>query len=137
MIASDFLTLFHVDVVTAKCSDLADPRLADACQTTGGEHHGYALAILGALVLVMTWGAAMGASRPAGFALLVLGAAGLAVTLGVDLPDVHKTGVIGERFAEAKANPGLGFWFELVGSALAIAAGVLRLARPGPSAARG
>ena len=62
----------------------------------------------------MTWGAAMGASRPA-VALLVLGAAGLAVTLGVDLPDVHKTGVIGERFAEAKANPGLGFWFELVG----------------------
>ena len=129
MIVSDFLTLYSVDVATAKCSDLADPRLADACTTTGGEHHGYALLILGVLVLVMTWGAAMGGSTPAGFALLVLGAAGLAITLGVDLPDVHKTGVIGQRFAEAKAQPGPGFYLQLVGSALAIAAGALRVAR--------
>ena len=55
LILSDFLTLYHVDVVTAKCSDLAEPNLADACTTTGGEHHGYALLILGVLVLVMTW----------------------------------------------------------------------------------
>jgi hypothetical protein len=129
MIASDFLTLFHVDVVTAKCSDLADPRLVDACRTTGGEHHGYALAILGVLVLLMTWGAAMGASRPAGFALVILGVAGLAIWFGVDRPDVHHTGVIGQRFAEAKSNPGLGYWFELVGSALAIVAGALRISR--------
>ena len=86
MIVSDFLTLYHVDVVTARCSDLADPGLADACRTTGGEHHGYALLILGVLVLLMTWGAAIGESRPAGLALLVLGAAGLAIALAVDLP---------------------------------------------------
>src|SRR5947199_9130911 len=30
LIASDLMTLYHVDVVTASCSDLADPRLADA-----------------------------------------------------------------------------------------------------------
>ena len=135
MILSDLLTLYHVDVVTASCSDLADPGLADACTTTGGEHHGYALLILGVLVLVMTWGAAVGRSRPAGFALLVLGLAGLAIALGVDLPDVHKTGVIGERFAEASAKPGAGFYLELVGSALALAAGALRLARRAPRGA--
>jgi hypothetical protein len=137
MIVSDLMTLYHVDVVTARCSDLADPGLADACTTTGGEHHGYALLILGVLVLLMTWGAAMGRSTPAGIALLVLGAAGLAIALGVDLPDVHKTGVIGERFAEATAKPGIGFYLELVGSALALAAGALRLARRSPRLARG
>jgi hypothetical protein len=124
MIASDLMTLY---VVTASCSDLADPKLADACKTTGGEHHGYALLILGVIVLLMTWGAAVGGSRPAGVALLVLGLAGLAIALGVDLPDVHKTGVIGQRFAEAEAKPGLGFYFEIVGSGLVVAAGVLRL----------
>jgi hypothetical protein len=79
------------------------------------------------IVLLMTWGAAVGGSRPAGVALLVLGLAGLAIALGVDLPDVHKTGVIGQRFAEAEAKPGLGFYFEIVGSGLVVAAGVLRL----------
>ncbi len=112
MIVSDFLTLYHVDVGGSGCAQLADPGLADACSTTGGEHHGYALLILGVLVLLMTWGAAVGESRPAGLALLVLGAAGLAIALGVDLPDVNKTGVIGQRFAEAQANPGLGFYLE-------------------------
>jgi hypothetical protein len=129
MIASDLMTLYHVNVVTASCSDLADPRLADACKTTGGEHHGYALLILGVIVLFMTWGAAVGRSRPAGVALLVLGLAGLAIALGVDAPDVHKTGVIGQRFAEAEAKPGLGFYFEIVGSGLVVLAGVLRLLR--------
>jgi len=129
MIASDLMTLYHVSVVTASCSDLADPRLADACKTTGGEHHGYALLILGVIVLLMTWGAAVGRSRPAGVALLVLGLAGLAIALGVDAPDVHKTGVIGQRFAEAEAKPGLGFYFEIVGSGLVVLAGVLRLLR--------
>ena len=127
LIASDFLTLYHVDVVTARCSDLASPNLRDACSTTGGGHHGYALAILGAIVLVMTWGAAIGGSRPAGVALLAFGAAALAIILAVDLPDIHKTGIAGDQFSNAKANPGTGFWLELGGAALVLAAGLLRL----------
>lgn len=131
LIVSDFLTLYHVDVITASCSDLASPNLRDACSTTGGGHHGYALAILGAIALVMTWGAAMGASRPAGFALLVLGIAALAIVLAVDLPDIHKTGIVGDQFSSAKAHPGAGFWFEIVGAGLVAGAGLLRLlARP-------
>ena len=131
MIVSDFMTLYHVDVVTARCSDLASPNLRDACSTTGGGHHGYGLAILGAIVLVMTWGAAIGASRPAGAALLALGAAGLAIILAIDLPDIHKTGIVGDQFSSAQANPGSGFWLEIGGAALAVGAGLLRLlARP-------
>jgi hypothetical protein len=133
LIVSDFLTLYHVDVVTASCSDLASPNLRDACTTTGGGHHGYALAILGAIALVMAWGAAVGASRPAGIALLVLGAASLAITLAVDLPDIHKTGIVGDQFSNAEANPGPGFWLELVAAGLVATAGLLRLlVRPRP-----
>jgi hypothetical protein len=127
LIVSDFLTLYHVDVVTASCSDLASPKLRDACSTTGGGHHGYALAILGVIALAMAYGAAIGASRPAGIALLVLGLAALGITLLVDRPDIHKTGIVGSQFSNAEANPGAGYWLELVGGALVVLAGALRL----------
>jgi hypothetical protein len=127
LIVSDFLTLYHVDVITASCSDLASPNLRDACSTSGGGHHGYALAIIGVIVLVMAWGAAVGVSRPAGVALLTLGAASLVIVLAVDLPDIHKTGIVGDQFSSARANPGFGFWLEIVAAALVAAAGLLRL----------
>jgi hypothetical protein len=134
LVVSDFLTLYHVDVLTARCSDLASPNLRDACSTSGGGHHGYALAVLGAIALVMAWGAAVGASRPAGVALLVLGIVSLVIVLAVDLPDIHKTGIVGDQFSSATANPGSGFWLEIVGAALVAAAGLLRLLRrPGPA----
>src|ERR1051325_11090360 len=118
LIVSDFLTLYHVDVVTASCSDLASPNLRDACSTSGGGHHGYALAVLGVIALVMAWGAAVGASRPAGVALLALGVVSLVIVLAVDLPDIHKTGIVGDQFSSATANPGAGFWIEIVGAAM-------------------
>lgn len=130
LIVSDFLTLYHVKVVTASCSDLASPNLRDACSTSGGGHHGYALAILGAIALVMAWGAAVGASRPAGVALLIIGAAGLLIALAVDLPDVHETGIVGTQFSSAKAEPAIGFWLEVAAAALVAAAGALRLVAP-------
>lgn len=129
LIVSDFLTLYHVDVVTASCSDLASPKLRDACSTTGGGHHGYALVILGVIALVMAWGAAVGASRPAGIALLVLGIAALGIALLVDRPDIHKTGIVGAAFENAEAKPGVGYLLEIVGAGLVIAAGALRLLR--------
>jgi hypothetical protein len=127
LLVSDFLTLYHVDVVTASCSDLASPKLRDACTTTGGGHHGYALAILGVIALVMAYGAAVGASRPAGIALVVLGVAALGIALLVDRPDIHKTGIVGTQFSSAEAKPGTGYWLELAGAALVIASGALRL----------
>ena len=127
LILSDFLTLYHVDVVTASCSDLASPNLRDACSTSGGGHHGYALAVLGAIALVMAWGAAIGASRPAGVALLVLGLVSLVIVLAVDLPDIHKTGIVGDQFSSATAKPSSGFWLEIIGAALVGGAGLLRL----------
>ncbi|HEY1604122.1 MAG TPA: hypothetical protein VGF77_00820 [Allosphingosinicella sp.] len=133
LIVSDFLTLYHVDVVTASCSDLAEPNLRSACSTSGGGHHGYALAILGVVALVMAYGAAIGASRPAAIALVVIGVAALGIALLVDRPDIHKTGIVGAQFSNAEANPGTGYLLEFVGAGLVLAAGALRLLfRPGP-----
>jgi hypothetical protein len=129
MILTEFSTLFEVEVVTASCKDLADPDLADTCLTKGAEQHSYALVFLGALAIAMAWGAGIGMSRPAAIALVVAGVIVLAIAIIGDLPDSTKTGEIGTNFDQAAATKGIGIWFELVGGALAVVAGTLRLTR--------
>src|SRR3954470_12051354 len=106
MVVSEFATLRSVKVLTASCSDLADSSLRGSCVTHGGEEHAYALVLLGVVTAFMAWGAAIGRSRPAGIALIAIGAAVLAIALFTDVPDLHKTGVLGERFDSAKATAG-------------------------------
>jgi hypothetical protein len=125
MIVSEFATLRSVKVLTASCSDLADPSLRGSCVTHGGEEHAYALVLLGLVTAFMAWGAAIGRSRPAGIALIAIGAAVLAIALVTDVPDIHKTGVLGERFDSAHAQAGPGLWLEIAGGTLALAAGVM------------
>ena len=127
MLLTEATNLYSIDVVTASCKDLADPALEDACETTGGEQHSFALVPVALLVAVMAVGAGLGGSRPAGLALLVAGIVVLAIALLGDLPDTTKTGEVGSSFTSAKATKGPAFWFELVGGALALGAGVLRL----------
>jgi hypothetical protein len=125
MIVSEFMTLRSVKVLTASCDDLADPSLRGSCVTHGGEEHAYALVLMGIVAALMTWGAAIGRSRPAAFALLAIGAAVVAIALITDVPDIHKTGVLGERFDSAHAQAGPGLWVEIAGGALALAAGAM------------
>ena len=125
MVVSEFSTLRSVKVLTAACSDLADPSLRGSCVTRGGEEHSYALVLMGVVAAVMAWGASVGRSRPAGVALLAIGAAVLAIALFTDVPDIHKTGVLGERFESAHAEAGAGLWMEIAGGALALAAGAM------------
>jgi hypothetical protein len=127
MIAAEFATLRSVKVLTASCSDLADPSLRGSCLTRGGEEHSYALVLLGVVALVMAWGATLGRSRPAAAALTVIGLAVIGIALATDLPDIHKTGVLGDRFDSASATPGPGLWMEIAGGALVLAAGVIAL----------
>jgi len=131
MIAAEFLNVFSVDVGGTSCEVVASPDVADFCATSGFERHSGALVLLGVFTLAMAWGATAGRSRPAGAALLLVGATVLAIGLLGDLPDVFSEGVVGARYAAAMAAPGLGFWLELVGGALALAAGVVRISRPG------
>jgi hypothetical protein len=128
MIASEFSTLRSVKVLTASCSDLADPSLRGSCVTHGGEEHSYALVLLGVVSIVMAWGATAGRSRPAGAALALLGAAVLVIALATDVPDLHKTGVLGDRFESAHAQAGPAIWMEIAGGALVFAAGVVATA---------
>jgi hypothetical protein len=125
MVVSEFATLRSVKVLTASCSDLADPSLRGSCVTHGGEEHAYALVLLGIVAGLMAWGAALGRSRPAGIALIAIGAAVVAIALLTDVPDIHKTGVLGERFDSAKATAGPGLYMEIIGGALVLAAGVM------------
>jgi hypothetical protein len=125
MVVSEFSTLRSVKVLTASCSDLAEPSLRGSCVTHGGEEHSYALVLMGVVAALMTYGAAVGRSRPAGLALLAIGAAVVAIALLTDVPDIHKTGVLGERFESAKAEAGPGLWMEIAGGALVLAAGAV------------
>jgi hypothetical protein len=130
LVITEFSTIFSVTTLTASCDDLAGPELRDACVTTGGEQHSYALLLLGALTGVMTWGAAVGRSRPAGVALVVVGVVAVVIALALDLPDAGQTGEVGLNFTDAEASPGPGMYLELVAGVLALSAGVLALGQP-------
>jgi hypothetical protein len=132
MILAEFSTLRSVKVLTASCDDLADPSLRGACVTHGYEEHSFALVLMGLVTLFMAYGAALGKSRPAAAALIALGAAVVAIALLTDVPDIHKTGVLGDRFDSARAQAGPGLWIEIAGGALVLVAGVMATAAPRP-----
>ena len=134
MIATEFSTVTWVDVANESCQVINDssPSLADRCRLSGFERHGGALLILGLATLLMGWGAGFGGSKPAAIALVAIGVVVLAIGLLSDLPETGKTGAIGPRFADAKGKTGTGLYLELVGGALAIWAGALRLSARAP-----
>ena len=99
LVAAEFSTLYDVRVVTA---------VPEGGAYAAGPHHGYALALIAAAIVVMAAGAVLGGSRPAAVALALLALAALAVALLVDLPDVHETGLIGRTYDAARAEPRAG-----------------------------
>jgi hypothetical protein len=132
LILSEFTAVRYVQTITASCDELATPNLRDSCLVIGHESHAWAIALLGLFVIIMTYGVAAGGSRPAAIALLVAGVVGLGITLLHDLPQTGKTGGVGADYAEAKAHRGTGFWFEGIGSILAIGCGAFAVWRTPP-----
>jgi len=132
MLLTEITTVISVEVAVGSCDSIYDtsPDLADDCEQEGFERSSVALLLLGLLTLAMGAGAAFGRSRPAAVALVVIGVVVLGITLLVDLPASDDTGLIGRRYAAAEATAGPGVWLELVGGALAVVAGLLRLVRP-------
>jgi hypothetical protein len=124
---SEFATLRSVEVLTASCDDLADPSLRDLCVTKGHEEHSYALVLMALVALLMLWGAVFGRSRPAAIAVLAIGIAILVIAFATDVPDIHKTGVLGDRFDSAHAKAGPGLWMEIAGGALLVVSGAMAL----------
>jgi hypothetical protein len=122
LIVADLSTLIQIRVLTVSKDTIS-----------GGSHHAYALLILGIFALPMAYGATRGASRPAMAALAVIGLVALVIMLAVDLPDIHKTGVIGQRFTDASASPRIGFYLETVGAFLLLLSGSAGLFLSAPS----
>lgn len=116
LIAADFATLVDIQVITVSRE-----------RVSGGEAHAYGLALLGALAIVMAFGAARGA-RPAQVALVVVGVVALAIVLLADVPDLNSTGLIGSLYEEATARPGLGFYLESLGAVLLLISAVALVA---------
>jgi hypothetical protein len=132
LVMSEFMAVRYVKTLTASCQDLAQPSLRDSCLVIGHESHVWGFLLLGLFALVMTFGCAVGGSRPAAVALLVAGVAGLAIVLLHDLPKTSQRGEVGQAYADAHAHKGAGFWFGLVGSALVLGAGGLATWRTPP-----
>jgi hypothetical protein len=132
MLLTEVTTVISVELKNTRCEVIYDsnPALADDCSQTGLERSSVALLLLALLTFVMGAGAALGRSRPAALALIAIGVVVLGLTLLVDLPASDDAGLIGHDYDQASASAGIGLWFELVGGALAVLAGALRVIRP-------
>jgi hypothetical protein len=128
LVAADLSTLIQIKVVT-----VVKERLS------GHHQHGWAVALLGVASIPLVVGAVRGRARPAQLALIALGAVVVVIALAKDLPDSRSTGVIGQRYDEASAARGPGFYLETAGAVLLIltgAGGLLLLPRRSPPPAR-
>ena len=101
---------------------------------TGGDQHSWAFAVMGVAAAGSAVLARVTRQRLPALAATLLGAIALLVALTVDLPDVTAAGVT-TQLEVGSADPGAGFWIELVG-ALVLTAGAGILAALLPPAAR-
>src|SRR3954449_5418426 len=129
LIIATFSTIIEITVGTT--SKIADRDT----ELSGWDRHSVSLILIAAFALVMTAGALRGA-RPAMAAIAVAGIVVLLIALIGDLPDVHKTGVIGQLYDNARANPKIGYYLETLGGALLLIAGGGLLLLGGPTDAR-
>jgi hypothetical protein len=116
LLVAELLTLREIVAVTV---------VPPGGRTSGGAHHGYALAVIAVASLPMSYGAVTGRSRPAALAVTALGAVALAIVLVIDLPALNEAGLIGRTYDLAKAHPGPGFWVELAGALGLLVGGAL------------
>ena len=129
LIVAEFLPLYEIRAITA---------VPKGGHKTTGAHHGYALLVIGIAMLPMAVGAVRGRSRPAAYALLALSLIALFVALGIDLPDLNETGLIGRTYDQAEARPRVGFFVETLGATLALLGSIgTLLFKPGSTDHRG
>lgn len=140
LVLAELSTIASVDVEGESCEVINDnrPELADRCSLSGWERHGGALILLALLAAGAGFVARSGAHAIAGAVLLAIGAVTLGIALIADLSVTNDTGAIGLQFDAATARAGFGFFLELLGALLCLAAGALALtaARREPDAAK-
>jgi hypothetical protein len=98
---------------------------------SAGSHHSYALVPIAVLAILLAWALPRPAAvRPAAAAIILLGLASLGIALLADLPDIHRTGVVGRAATglhNAHTIAGAGLYVETLGAVLLLAAGVIAL----------
>jgi hypothetical protein len=124
LLLATFTTIIEIQVGTTTKIPGHDTELS------GWDRHGPALLIIAGFAALMIVGALRGA-RPAMMALAALGLVALLIAVVVDVPDLHKTGFVGEVYEDAAAGPKAGFYLETLGAVLVLASGVLMLLLPG------
>jgi hypothetical protein len=107
-----------IDITVGTTSRVLD---ADTAQS-GWDRHGPALVLLALLALFLLAAALRGA-RAAMAGLAVAGAVVLAIAWAADRPHVHDSGSVGDVYAEATADPGVGYYLETLGGALLLLSG--------------
>jgi hypothetical protein len=129
LVVAEFSTIASVKVAGESCEVLndTDPDLAERCSLSGFDRHGGALILLALLAAGAGIAARRGVTWEIGAVLLAIGAIVLGLTLIGDLPVTDDAGAIGTDFDEATGSAGLGFYLELLGGVLCVAAGVLGL----------
>jgi hypothetical protein len=135
MIVTEFLTASEIRIGQAmeRCTaglDVPRPDIVAKCSISGHESHHWALAILGALAIVMSLGAVLGRSRPAAASLAAVGIAAVVIALVIDHPSLHKTRgfeVVATQYApgSVRSVAGPAYKLELVAGVLAFAVGGL------------
>jgi hypothetical protein len=128
MIATEFSTIQSVRIGDSTCG-AAEERLRDVCSTSGGDQHNYALLVLGLFALVLSFGAAVGRSRPAALALLGIGVVVLLIALVLDAPTFDDRRGLEVYYGEAgtRGERGGAFVLELIAAGLAMAAAAVAL----------
>jgi hypothetical protein len=110
LIVSEFTTLYAVHTTISRA----------AIQTiTGGSHNDYAFVPIALLGTLLAYGAARQGSRPALLALGLVGVLSLVIAIVGDLPDSHKSGLVGSpttHYVSAASSAGLGLYLETLGS---------------------
>jgi hypothetical protein len=104
---------------------------------SAGAHHGYALAVLGAALLVLGPVALLRRSLAAAGAALVVALCAAFVVAAIDRPALDDTGLVGSKRTLVRAHAGPAWRIEVAGAVLALAGagGALALTVPGSSGA--
>ena len=132
IVIAQFLPIASIDLSSqAPCNEISNPDLRGKCSLSGFEKHSVGLVMIAAAVLLMAIGAGVGRSRPAAIALVALGVLAIVLAMLVDFPETRRDGLIRDfaGYEAEDAKTGAGFYLELLGAALAMAAGALRLTR--------
>ncbi len=126
LLVAEFTPLFHTRLVASS---------APVRTVLAGAHHGYALAPIAVLALLLAVTGVRDTRRSALVALGALGLVALLIALTGDLPDAQATGLVGSsatHYALASSAPAIGVYLETLGAVLLLLASGLGVLLTGP-----